>query len=211
MGGLSIALSALCLGLLWGLLRQRQKTKKLYRQMETFLDGQKAPLEISLGESPSARLQNAAAREDDVTVLDDRESQTSRNGSSMRRIVFFFCLSIGMLLLTVLLLCGSILRQIRGETRTVGTLRAVGCDERSLTQLFFRQIPETAGLAWLLVVGLYLFSAWGYLQYNWWEIRINAITSIFTALLLTELCYLVIRRKVKKMLEGSIVESIREE
>lgn len=62
MGGLSIALSALCLGLLWGLLRQRQKTKKLYRQMEAFLDGQKAPLEISLGESPSARLQNAAAR-----------------------------------------------------------------------------------------------------------------------------------------------------
>lgn len=124
MGGLSIALSALCLGLLWGLLRQRQKTKKLYRQMETFLDGQKAPLEISLGESPSARLQNAAAREDDVTVLDDRESQTSRTGSGMRRIVFFFCLSIGMLLLTVLLLCGSILRQIRGETRTVGTLRA---------------------------------------------------------------------------------------
>ena len=138
MGGLSIGLSAFCLGLLWGLLRQRQKTKKLYRQMETFLDGQKAPLEISLGECASARLQNAAAREDDVTVLDDRESQTSRNGSSMRRIVFF-CLSIGMLLLTVLLLCGSILRQIRGETRTVGTLRAVGCDERSLTQLFFRQ------------------------------------------------------------------------
>ena len=62
MGGLSIGLSALCLGLLWGLLRQRQKTKKLYRQMEAFLDGQKAPLEISLGESPSARLQNAAAR-----------------------------------------------------------------------------------------------------------------------------------------------------
>lgn len=61
MGGLSIALSAFCLGLLWGLLRQRQKTKKLYRQMEAFLDGQKAPLEISLGESPSARLQNAAA------------------------------------------------------------------------------------------------------------------------------------------------------
>ena len=62
MGGLSIGLSALCLGLLWGLLRQRQKTKKLYRQMEAFLDGQKAPLEISLGESPNARLQNAAAR-----------------------------------------------------------------------------------------------------------------------------------------------------
>lgn len=62
MGGLSIALSALCLGLLWGLLRQRQKTKKLYRQMEAFLDGQKASLEISLGESPNARLQNAASR-----------------------------------------------------------------------------------------------------------------------------------------------------
>ena len=62
MGGLSIGLSALCLGLLWGLLRQRQKTKKLYRQMEAFLDGQKAPLEISLVESPSARLQNAATR-----------------------------------------------------------------------------------------------------------------------------------------------------
>ena len=62
MGGLSIGLSALCLGLLWGLLRQRQKTKKLYRQMEAFLDGQKPSLEISLGESPSARLQNAAAR-----------------------------------------------------------------------------------------------------------------------------------------------------
>lgn len=139
-----------------------------------------------------------AAREDDVTVLDDRESQTSRTGSGMRRIVFFCGLSIAMLLLTVLLLCGSILRQIRGETRTVGTLRAVGCDERSLTQLFFRQIPETAGLAWLLVVGLHLFSAWGYLQYNWWEIRINAIASIFTALLLTGLCYLVIRRQVKK-------------
>ena len=87
----------------------------------------------------------------------------------------------------------------------------MGCDERSLTQLFFRQSPETAGLAWLLVVGLHLFSAWGYLQYNWREIRLNAITSIFTALLLTGLCYLVIRRQVKKMLEGSIVESIREE
>lgn len=158
-----------------------------------------------------AALERIAAREDDVTVRDDRESQTSRNSSGMRRIVFFCGLSIGMLLLTVLLLCGSILRQIRGETRTVGTLRAVGCDERSLTQLFFRQIPETAGLAWLLVVGQHLFSAWGYLQYNWWEIRINAITSIFTAVMLTVLCYLVIRRRVKKMLEGNIVESIREE
>lgn len=68
MGGLSIALSALCLGLLWGLLRQRQKTKKLYRQMEAFLDGQKAPLEISLGESPNARLQNAAARLENALV-----------------------------------------------------------------------------------------------------------------------------------------------
>lgn len=158
-----------------------------------------------------AALERIAAREDDVTVLDDRESQTSRTGSGMRRIVFFCGLSIAMLLLTVLLLCGSILRQIRAETRTLGTLRAVGCDERSLTQLFFRQIPETAGLAWLLVVGLHLFSAWGYLQYNWWEIRLNAITSIFTALLLTGLCYLVIRRQIKKLLEGSIVESIREE
>ena len=158
-----------------------------------------------------AALERIAAREDDITVRDDRESQTSRNSSGMRRIVFFCGLSIGMLLLTVLLLCGSILRQIRAEMRTVGTLRAVGCDERSLTQLFFRQIPETAGLAWLLVVGLHLFSVWRYLQYNWWEIRINAITSLFTALLLTGLCYLVIRRQVKKMLEGSIVESIREE
>lgn len=158
-----------------------------------------------------AALERIAAREDDITVLDDRESQTSRTGSGMRRIVFFCGLSIAMLLLTVLLLCGSILRQIRAETRTLGTLRAVGCDERSLTQLFFRQIPETAGLAWLLVVGLHLFSAWGYLQYNWREIRLNAATSIFTAFLLTGLCYLVIRRQVKKMLEGSIVESIREE
>ena len=158
-----------------------------------------------------AALERIAAREDDVTVLDDRESQTSRTGSGMRRIVFFCGLSIAMLLLTVLLLCGSILRQIRAETRTLGTLRAVGCDERSLIQLFFGQIPETAGLAWLLVVGLHLFSAWGYLQYNWREIRLNAITSIFTAVMLTGLCYLVIRRQVKKMLESSIVESIREE
>ena len=55
------------------------------------------------------------------------------------------------------------------------------------------------------------YLAKGYLQYNWREIRLNAITSIFTVLLLTGLCYLVIRRQVKKMLEGSIVESIREE
>ena len=158
-----------------------------------------------------AALERIAAREDDIGVRDDRERQASLNSSGIRRIVFFCALSIGGLLLTVLLLCSSILRQIRGETRTVGTLRAVGCDERSLTQLFFRQIPETAGLACLLVIGQLFFSAWGYLQYNWWEIRINAITSLFTALLLTVLCYLVIRRRVKKMLEGNIVESIREE
>lgn len=139
MGGLSIALSALCLGLLWGLLRQRQKTKKLYRQMETFLDGQKAPLEISLGESPSARLQNAAAREDDVTVLDDRESQTSRTGSGMRRIVFFFCHEHW----NAAFNGAPALRQHsspdpRGNAHR-WNIACVGCDERSLTQLFFRQ------------------------------------------------------------------------
>ena len=62
MGGLSILFAALCLLLLVLLFRQRRKLAKLSRQMEAFLDAPGTPLEISLGEGPNARLQNAAAR-----------------------------------------------------------------------------------------------------------------------------------------------------
>lgn len=101
-------------------------------------------------------VQRLACREDDLEETDNTDFAAVFRGTLLRRTLFQGGLTAMLLLLTVLQMQGDIRRRLRSEKRTIGILRAVGCDEDTLLHTYRRQILLSACLGWLLALCLYL-------------------------------------------------------
>ena len=106
--------------------------------------------------------------------------------------------------------------RIRESKREIGTLRAVGADEGTLTKSFINQMTSMFTLGIGIGFGLYIVSfivikiISKYLLDISLASTFNPLPAIIISLVLFLLCSLNLWFKVKKEMKNSIVENIRE-
>lgn len=106
--------------------------------------------------------------------------------------------------------------RIRESKREIGTLRAVGADERALTKSFINQMTSMFTLGIGIGFGLYILSfvvikiIGKYLYDINLALTFNPLPAIIISLVLFLLCSINLWVKVRKEMKNSIVENIRE-
>lgn len=106
--------------------------------------------------------------------------------------------------------------RIRESKREIGTLRAVGADERALTKSFINQMTSMFTLGIGIGFGLYILSfviikiIGKYLYDINSALTFNPLPAIIISLVLFLLCSINLWVKVRKEMKNSIVENIRE-
>ena len=119
-------------------------------------------------------------------------------------IVLFFAVSVSMQV-------SSAGRRIRADQRMIGTLRAVGADEKALMGCY--RLPMLAATAAGLLLALVIFVLMGIFFNNYFLTRHAAVTMPLMAVLaaLCALCCMAgIRGRLRQVLSKSVVENIRE-
>lgn len=116
-----------------------------------------------------SKLDQISLREDDVEVIDFSPiTMESFNASRLRHSLFQCGVVLILLMLTLLLMQEIIRSQIRARARSIGVLRAVGCDRKALHQQLRKEIGftiVTAGiLAWLFYSWRLVSNIWDRLQ-----------------------------------------------
>ena len=169
-------------------------------------------------------LEEEAALEKRITSISMRGTDyTVTNGLAVRResrqddmMVFMLLLGVCLILLTVCVaqVTGSVSRRMRAEIRMIGTMRAVGADERVIFRIYGGQVAISVLLG--TVVGLIAYwCVFRFLPYvglmrfgmvNWFTLCVQLI---FAAITLGA-SLLILRLRVRDVTRHSIVENIRE-
>lgn len=169
-------------------------------------------------------LEEEAAMEKRITSISMRGADyTVTNGLAVRResrqdemMLFMLLLGVCLILLTVCVaqVTGSVSRRIRAEIRMIGTMRAVGADERVIFRIYGGQVAISVLLG--TVVGLIAYwCVFRFLPYvglmrfgmvNWFTL---AVQLTFAAITLGA-SLLILRLRVRDVTRHSIVENIRE-
>ena len=118
------------------------------------LDG---PVDRATEDTLRDRIQRIAAREDGLVVRDPLSLRRATVEFSTLSTVFFFCLYGAILVITLVLICGTCIRDFRGQRYTVGVLRAMGCDKSALSRLYFPQIFLCGLLGFLISLPCVIF------------------------------------------------------
>lgn len=165
-----------------------------------------------------AEMQRLAFREDDLEATDNTNFAAVFRGTLLRGALFHGGLTAMLLLLTVLQLQGDIRRQLRSEKRTIGILRAVGCDEDALLHTYRRQILLSTCLGWLLALCFYLKD---YAPSYLWNALLGKMrdTDLFrlpprlfcAAALVAIINIFLLKRELHQVIASSVIENIREE
>ena len=104
-------------------------------------------------------------------------------------------------------------RRIRADSRMIGTLRAVGADEKSLLEVYRLPMIITTAIGTVLAVLLYLaVASWIHSLMADVNVNLVVVIAIMAALgvLCTLCCLAGLRMRLKTVLDQSIVENIRE-
>ena len=159
------------------------------------------------------RITAIAMRGDDYTVTNMLAAR--RDGKQEDLMGLLVLLGVSLILLTVCIaqITGSVSRRIRAEVRMIGTIRAVGADERVIFRIYGGQVAMSVaigaafGLAlyWALIRRIpYIGMTYG--SANWFTLGAQLLFA--TATLLASLAILCLR--IRDMTRHSIVENIRE-
>lgn len=165
-----------------------------------------------------SKLDQLSLREDDISVVDSTPvSMEAFNASRLRHSLFQCGVVLTLLMLTVLLLQEIIRSQIRTQVRTIGVLRAVGCDEKMLHQQLRKEVGftiATAGvLAWVFYCWRLVSNIWDRLQ----EILYGSsgITGFLCCLACSAALLLIgdriIAGEVRKITKQYVMENLRQE
>ncbi len=118
------------------------------------LDG---PVDRATEDALRDRIQRIAAREDGLVVRDPMSLRRATVAFSTLSTVFFFCLYGAILVITLVLICGTCIRDFRSQRYTVGVLRAMGCDKVALSRLYFPQLLLCGLLGFLISLPCVIF------------------------------------------------------
>ena len=158
-----------------------------------------------------SRLERIAMR-GDMTVFNWLQSWREQVASSRAAMALFVSIMLLFFALAVAIQVGNAGRRIRSDTRMIGTLRAVGADEKALLGCYRLPMLLTTFIGAALAAGLYLTLA------IWYQLRTTLHMHVYTTLplmlILAGLCILCclagLRMRLKNALDQSIVENIRE-
>lgn len=158
-----------------------------------------------------SRLERIAMR-GDMTVFNWLQSWREQVASSRAAMALFVSIMLLFFALAVAIQVGNAGRRIRSDTRMIGTLRAVGADEKALLGCYRLPMLLTTFIGAALAAGLYLALAiWYQLQTT---LHMHVYTTLPLMLILAALCILCclagLRMRLKNALDQSIVENIRE-
>ena len=138
-----------------------------------------------------------------------RREQAAQNRSVL---IVLICIAVIFFAAAAGMICGNVSRQLRADSRMIGTLRAVGADDRALSGCYSGSIYISVGLGLvvtLLIVSLLMstgfFGRPDQANYLW-----AFISCVALAAAMLGCCLLVLRLRVKDVIHKSIVENIKE-
>ena len=163
-------------------------------------------------------LEELETQEEGLWTLDPTNNKAINLASCRRRLLFLGGVTGMFLLLAILEIQGDLRRQLRAEQRSLGILRAVGCDERTLSALYARQICIFALGGGLLALGLYGLGqlhtlAFDFLASLFWSTKpqVALPTLLATAAALLGINIWLLKRELGRFVQSSVIENIREE
>lgn len=159
------------------------------------------------------RITSIAMRGADYTV--DNMMEMQRENERERLLELLLISGVSLILLTVCIaqITGSVSRRIRAEVRMIGTIRAVGADERVIFRIYGGQVAMSVAIG--AVFGLAVY--WGLVRRlpylgmtqgsaNWFPLGAQLLFAATT--LVASLA--ILRLRVRDVTRHSIVENIRE-
>lgn len=163
-------------------------------------------------------LQRLACREDHLQAEDNTGLNEAFTGTETRHAFFRGSLCIMLFLLTTMQIQGDIRRQLHAETRTIGILRSVGCDEKTLRESYRRQITVSACIGSLLTLVLYLIDlspSFFPVELQWLNFDAPFFWTLLPVLCVTAATIVVndflLRKALRRLVGRSVIENIREE
>lgn len=189
------------------------------RRIELYLDK-----ELSLDEEAQLERQiNAIARRFEAVTVQNRMKQNRERVQANRQellvmvsvVVLFFTVAVAMIV-------SSVTRQLQSEGRTIGLLRAVGADEKTIFDCYSGQMTTAvlSGLGLLLIGGcLFVGGCWidamiSNLEFWHREVAVLIVIVTVIAVAMAALCFLacrnILRYRIRNVVNMSIIENIRE-
>ena len=142
------------------------------------------------------------------TVVNNTAEARAEQAAARRLIAVLAGAGVVFFAIAAAMITGSVSRQIRADQRGLGTLRAVGADDKVLFQCYQGQVILSVLLAIpLAAIGVSAICLGGFVEY----LHPGAIVvSILCAALLLACCLISLRSRIRGVLKCSIVENIRE-
>lgn len=157
------------------------------------------------------RLERIAMR-GDMTVFNWLQSWRDEVASIRSAMGLFAAMLLLFFTVAVAMQVGNAGRRIRADARMIGTLRAVGADEKALLGCYRLPLLLTTGIGAILGAGAYIAVAiWYHAQTTMHMHTIPVLAAMLILAALCALCCLAgLRMRLKSVLDQSIVENIRE-
>lgn len=142
------------------------------------------------------------------TVVNNTADARAEQAAARRLIAVLAGAGVVFFAIAAAMITGSVSRQIRADQRGLGTLRAVGADDKVLFHCYQGQVILSVLLAIpLAAIGVSAICLGGFVEY----LHPGAIVvSILCAALLLVCCLISLRSRIRGVLKCSIVENIRE-
>lgn len=142
------------------------------------------------------------------TVVNNTAEARAEQAAARRLIAVLAGAGVVFFAIAAAMITGSVSRQIRADQRGLGTLRAVGADDKVLFHCYQGQVILSVLLAIpLAAIGVSAICLGGFVEY----LHPGAIVlSILCAALLLVCCLISLRSRIRGVLKCSIVENIRE-
>lgn len=188
-------------------------------QISVFLKG-----ELTLEQEQTLERQITAIfrRTDGYTVYNQAEAYREREQEDRQTVLLMISISLVFFAVAVGMIVSSVTRQLQNEGRTIGMLRAVGADERAILGCYSGQIKASIGGGLAISLGLWLLYLLLSIIQNLTYMHLKEILESFTPLLgvvavtpvLAMLCGLtckiLLRKRIREIVNRSIIENIKE-
>ena len=186
-------------------------------QVSIYLDG-----DISLEEEEilERQLNAIARRSEGYSVFNYLENYREREAAKQQEILMYAAIAVVFFSVSVGMIVSSVTRQLNSEGRTVGMLRAVGADEKAILGCYSGRI--TASIIGGIVISLvpfilYFFVALlnasnrGYILAGEFKLfPVITLTIVALGCLCLLMCKLLLRFRIRDIMNKSIIENIRE-